>query len=255
MIVRIDHPFWRRLFGALLVAYGLLGLLIVIGGAALVANSVARVDGIVSTIDTQRQVLVRSLDATETFLHDAHSGSTNVGSSLTAAVDSARQTADLTRSLATAMDQLSAASSISILGQQPFGGLGTTFGGVASQATSLGDSLDHTADALARNGTDLTQVSADLGNIETEITDLRGQVAAMNLGTDDVASIDRAIETSRLVLFGVLLWLALQALIAVLAGLVLLRWTPVTTAEITEEVTAAEEEGREGPGLQLDGMR
>src|SRR5579872_5733784 len=110
MIVRTDHPFWRRLFGGLLVAYGVLGLALVIGAGALVTSSVGNLNGIATTIETQRQVLVRSLDATSTFLRDARTGSANVGGSLTAAVDSARQTATLTRSMASAMDQLASAS-------------------------------------------------------------------------------------------------------------------------------------------------
>jgi hypothetical protein len=242
-----ERPFWRRLFGALLVAYGIFGLVLVIGGTALIIPSIGRLDGLAGTIETQRQVLVRSLDATSTFLHDARSGTGNVGASLSATVDSARQTATLTRSLAGAMDQLATASSLNILGQQPFAALGGTFGDVARQAETMGTSLDRTADALARNGTDLSQVTADLASVETELAALRGQVAGLPLGTDDVAGIGRAIDASRLVLGALLLWLAAQAVIAIVAGVVLVRWSPTAVEVIAEPA--------EEPGLPLEELR
>jgi hypothetical protein len=242
-----ERPFWRRVFGALLVAYGIFGLVLVIGGAALIASSLGRLDGLAGTIDTQRQVLVRSLDATSTFLHDARAGTGNVGASLTTAVDSARQTATLTRSLAGAMDQLAAATSLSILGQQPFAALGGTFGDVARQAQTMGDSLDRTADALARNGTDLNTVTTDLASIETELANLRGQVAGLPIGGDDLSGISRAIDASRIVIAALLLWLGLQAVIAIVAGAALIRWSP-SAVEVVEVPP-------DEPGLPLEELR
>ena len=239
-----DHPFWRRVFGGLLAVYGLLGLVLVIGGAILATTSIPRLDGLATTISTQREVLVRSLDATATFLHDARTGGGNVQTSLLSTVDSARQTATLTRSLASAMNQIASASSITIFGQQPFGGLGATFADVSLQATTMGTSLDHTADALARNGADLTQVTSDLAAIETEISQLRTQVAGLSVGTDDLSGISRAIDASRIVLFVLLLWLGTQAAIALVVGLVLLRWSPA----VVEVVEVPEEQ----PGMPLD---
>jgi hypothetical protein len=242
-----ERPFWRRVFGALLVAYGIFGLVLVIGGAALIASSLGRLDGLAGTIDTQRQVLVRSLDATSTFLHDARTGTGNVRDSLTATVDSARQTASLTRSLSGAMDQLAQASSLNLFGQQPFAGLEGTFSDVARQAATMGSSLERTADALARNGSDLEHVTTDLASIETTLAELRGQVAGLPLGTDDLSGISRAIDTSRIVLMALLLWLGAQALIAVVAGVALMRWSPAAV----EFIAAAPDE----PAVPLDRLR
>jgi prophage DNA circulation protein len=220
-----ERPLWRRVAGALLVAYGIGGLLLVAGGGILVASSVARLDGLAATLETQRLVLVRSLDATGTFLRDARSGTGNVQTSLVATTDSARQTATLTRSLATAMEQLAAASGISILGSQPFAGLADTFTGVARQASAMGTSLDATAASLAVNGSDLQQVREDLGAIQTEIDELRRQVSGTAIDASGLDAATRALEASRIVLFGLLVWLAVQAVIAITIGLALARWT------------------------------
>jgi hypothetical protein len=214
-------PLWRRIVGLLLVLYGIAGLALVGGGAVLVAGSVARLDGLASTIDEQRAILVRSLDATATFLTDAQSGTGNVQVSLTSTVDSARKVAGLTRSLSTAMGQLGQASTISIFGTAPFGGLTGTFGDVATQADALGTSLDATADDLATNGTDLARVHDDIGSIRTEIDSLRTELSGAGLGGADLDAVSHALETSRLVLLGLLGWLAVQAVIAIVAGLVI----------------------------------
>lgn len=225
-----ERPFWRRAAGALLVAYGIAGLVLVVGGAILVATSVARLDGLADTIRTQREVLVRSLDATSTFLRDARTGTGNVGTSLAASVDSARRTATLTRSLAGAMDGLSAATSLTILGTQPLAGLGGTFSDVARQADSLGTSLDRMAGSLTQNGTDLGLVATDIASIETELAELRRQVAGSPPGGDDLSAISRAIDASRIVLLALLIWLGAQAVIAIVGGLLLVRWSPAGVA-------------------------
>jgi hypothetical protein len=219
-----QRPRWRRVAGSLLVAYGIAGLLLVAGGGILVASSVARLDGLAATLETQREVLVRSLDATGTFLRDARSGTGNVQTSLVATTDSARQTATLTRGLASAMEQLAAASGISILGSQPFAGLGDTFAGVARQASEMGASLDATAASLAVNGSDLQQVREDLGAVQTEIDELRRQVAGAAIDASGLEAATRALDASRIVLFGLLVWLAVQAVIAIAIGLALARW-------------------------------
>lgn len=221
MTVISVRPLWRRIAGVLLIAYGMAGLVLVAGGSILIGSSVARLDGLAGTLETQRQVLVRSLNATGTFLGDARTGTGNVQTSLVAAVDSAHQTATLTRSLGAAMQQLAGATSISILGSQPFAGLGDTFSAVASQATSMGTSLDATANSLAVNGADLGNVHDDLGAIQKEIDELRRQLSGAASDATDLQPATRALDASRIVLLGLLVWLALQAVIAIGAGFAL----------------------------------
>jgi hypothetical protein len=222
---------WRRVIGLLLVAYGLAGLLIMAGGGLLVASSVARLDGLAGALETQRQALIRSMDATATFLRDAATGTGNVEASLGSAVDSARQTATLTRSLATAMDQLGAASAITIFGNQPFAGLGATLAGVSRQAAGLSQSLGHTADALAVNGGDLQHVHDDLITIGAQIDELRSEVAGAAVGAADLQTATHALDVSRIVLFGLLGWLGGQAVIAIAVGLALAGWRTQAAGE------------------------
>ena len=150
-------------------------------------------------------------------------------------VDSARKTAQLTRNLAAAMDQLSVASTISIFGSQPFAAITGTFSEVSRQATEMGASLDATADALIRNGSDLQLIRDDLSKIQGEIDTLRSQLSSLTLapGLADLKGATRTMDALRVVLFGLLAWLAVQALIAVGAGLALVR--PRRTAGVAVE--------------------
>ena len=214
-------PLWRRIVGVLLVAYGAAGIVIVGGGALLVANAVPRLDGIAQTLDTQRGVLVRSLDATATFLADAQTGTANVDTSLASTVDSLRQVTTVTRAMGVAMGGLASASTISILGSQPFGGLSGTFSDVAAQTDAMATKLDSTADALATNRADLARMHGDIGTIRTEIDSLRQELADAAIGGADLDAATHALETTRLVLLGLLVWLALQGVIAVVAGVVI----------------------------------
>jgi phage-related tail protein len=212
----------RRVVGIFLVAYGLAGLLLVAGGGALVANSSASLNSLTGVLDTQRQVLVRSLDATATFLADARRGTTNVATSLTSTIDSARATATLSRSLAAAMDQLNVASTLTILGVQPFVALGQSFAQVSQQAAAMAGSLDATADALGTNRTDLQQMGDDLAAIQVEIDTLSTQLSPSGAVAADLAAATRALDVSRMVLIGLLAWLAIQAGAAAVLGLALL---------------------------------
>jgi hypothetical protein len=194
---------------------------------------VATLDGLGQTIDEQRLVLVRSLDATATFLGDARVGTGNVQTSLTATVDSARKSAQLTRNLAAAMDQLSVASTVSIFGSQPFGAITGTFSEVSRQATEMGASLDATADALVRNGDDLQLIRDDLSRIQAEIDVLRAELSgsAAAPGLADLKGATRTLDALRIVLFGLLAWLAIQAIIAIGAGVALARPRPAVVVE------------------------
>lgn len=223
------RPLRRRFLGLLLIVYGFAGLLLVAGGAVLVVNSVARLDGLTQTLQTQRDVLVRSLGTTSTFLRDARTGIGNVQASLTATVDSARQTATLTHSLATAMGDLATASTISIFGAQPFAALGGTFSAVAGQASSMSTSLETTAQSLVVNATDLSHVTTDLTAIQADVDELQRQLSAVTIGTADISGTSRALDATRIVLGGLLGWLAVQAVIAIAAGFALARWRSPAT--------------------------
>lgn len=228
-----------RALGAALVAYGAVGLILVAIGGSLATGSLGNVDQIGAIIDSQRQALVRSLDASATFLADARRGSANVQTSLSSTVTSARQSADVGRSLASAMDQLAAASAVSILGNQPFGGLTAPLADVARHAGALADSLDATAGSLQQNSADLASISTDLSSIEGEVARLRSELSASDgLASTTVASAARAVDGSRAVLIGLLVWLAMQAILAAIAGVVL--WRAAAPARVSRRKTASE---------------
>ena len=215
----VASPIAGRRMGLLLIVYGIVGLALVVGGAFLVVGSVRNLDSLTSVLETERTVLVESLAATSTFLGDAEDGTVHVGTSLSTSVDAARRTATLTRSLATTMTQLSNASTISILGNQPFASLTGGFATVGQQASSLGAALDQTADSLAQNSSDLSTIHTDLAAVRSQVDSLRGELST----AIDLGAIETALDTSRVVLLGLVGWLALQAVGAIAIGILLVR--------------------------------
>ena len=104
---------------------------------------------------------------------------TNLQGSLIAAgasLDNGRQASTdasaMTASLATAMSELSAASSVQVLGLQPFAQLAPRFLELATRSPAVALSLSSTADSLGSTRAELTALQADVGALR----DTLGQV-------------------------------------------------------------------------------
>ena len=206
----------RRRLGYGLLAFGLSGLVLLLAAAALVFGSLAAVDDAATGFERQRVELLAMLGPASSAMDSAATSAANAGASLTASAAAADQAAVLTTRLASSFEGLAALSSFDILGSRPFAGLAGEFAQVGVDARALSTDLTSTAGALRTNVADTAAVAADLRTLATQLDELES-----SLETPDAAglgSATAAVNAARIVLVGLLAWLAVPAVIATWLG-------------------------------------
>src|SRR5207302_1824590 len=93
-----------------------------------------------------------------------------------ATLDNGRQASTdasaMTASLATAMSELSDASSIQVLGVQPFAQLAPRFSEIAERSQAVASSLTSTADSLGSTRTQLSSLQNDVEDLRTTLHEI-----------------------------------------------------------------------------------
>ncbi len=187
-----------RLVGAVFIAYGASGIVLLAALALAVLPMMATIDTVARSSADVRATLATTRDAFDGF-----------GTSLVDARHSAERASAAARSSATAAKQLADGMSISIFGAQPLISLSTGFQRQSADLQALGDELDRLAASLGRN-------EADVHAIREEVASL--QVRAGAVGVDGAAWLLPG-------LFLFIAWLALPAAAALWAGIALLRYS------------------------------
>lgn len=214
----------RRRVGQGLVAFGIVGLVLLVLAGGLVLGTLGALGSAAAELDTQRARLIEMLPPTERALEQAADTASNAGASLEASSRATRNGANLVEQLAQAMDGMSAAAQLEVLGVRPFGGLADELANVATRSRSLAADLDATAAALDTNVTDSRAAAADIRALADELATLRNRLAsdAAHAGgasaSERAASTEASIALARLVLLGLLAWLAVPASIATWLG-------------------------------------
>jgi hypothetical protein len=206
-------PADRQRLSQLLLAFGGIGLVLILATAALVAILLGQLDAAASSLSKGQAQLTAMLEPASSSLHDAATAAGHAGASLSASEAAARDGATLTVQMAVAMDQMHALASVDILGARPFGAAAASFSELATRSRSLSASLTTTADSLAADTTDSAAVSADLDR-------LASQLDALRAGTETAAptDLDAGIGLLRIVLLGLLGWLAVPAIASLWLG-------------------------------------
>ena len=198
----------RRLLGWALVVYGVVGLVLVIGGAAIGLGLASQVERLAVTADGTLAAAVRSTDAAA----DAFG---NVDASLTEAETSADAAAALSRDASGTLASLARAMELAVFGAQPLLPLAGEFEASSEQAAALGDTLD-------RVGGSLGDTRGDVARIGTELETLSAELAALREANGSGGSA----PPLRLFVGLLLAWLLVPAVGALLGGLALLRMPP-----------------------------
>lgn len=200
-------PRQTRILGGLLLAYGTLGVLVIVGALALVAPAIARVerlvDAAVATTNSASRAATAAADAFDGFRQSMERARTSASDA--AAVS--REAAATSSSLADAMD-------ISIFGAQPLLGLSDDFRATSDQLQGLAVDLDEIGLALVASDDDLVRVESSLRTLAADLSELRGRIGAQS-GEPSVAL--------NLLFYAFLAWQALPALASLVVGVVLLR--------------------------------
>ena len=200
-----------------LVLYGLLGFALLLVGFSIVWQTFESIDQLRGSLSGQRQGLVGALRATSTTLGSAATGFDNVEKTLADARESSARAAELARGMSQTMGDLAGAAQVQVFGFQPFGQLGQGFGQASGQMLQLGDDLDRTSKSLGQN-------AGDIRTIKTNLTEVRGQldvVARAFDGTPLLGGSPADLQPFKIAIYGLLVWLAGQALVSVLLGLAL----------------------------------
>ena len=207
----------RRRLGFGLLAFGISGLVLVLLAAVLVLGSLAAVDTAVSGFERPRAELVAMIDPAASALSDAATSASNAGASFTRASDASRRAADLTLRLATSFEGMAGLGSFDVLGARPFAGVASQFTDVATQSRTLSTDLTATADALATNVADTGAVAVGLRALSDRLRRLEASTGASPSGAAGGGS-SLPIGAARLVLLGLLAWLAIPAIVSTWLG-------------------------------------
>ena len=197
----------RRLAWGLIV-YGLLGLVLVVGGALIGLQAAGRVERLASAADGALIAAARSTRA-------AAESFTNIDGSLANAQLSADQAAVLAGEASGTLDALAESMRLSIFGSQPLLPLAAEFETSAEQAAELAVTLGSVGGSLDATRADVEIIGTELGLLADELEALRG------------ADSDAGTGPSLTLFIGLLLaWLAVPAVGAFLFGLAILRQSP-----------------------------
>lgn len=194
-----------RALGWALIAYGVAGVALVVVGALGGLEMADRIENLALRADTTLAAAQQATEATA----DSFTG---VDESLGEGEASAAAAAVLAREASATLGSLSLAMNISILGTQPLRPLAADFADSADQASALADTLDGMGASLSDTRGDMIAIGTRLDQLAAELEALR-----------DASSTEGTAPPVRLFVTIVLVWLGLQAMGAVIAGLAFLR--------------------------------
>lgn len=200
-----------------LVLYGILGFVLIGLGYQIASRTFREIDAIGVSIAQQRDALVGSLRATSATLATAGASFDGFDKTLGEAQGTSRQAADFARGLSQTMADMSGAAQVQIFGIQPLGQLGQGFTQASGQLLALGDDLERTSQSLGQNAGGLKQVQGNLAQVRVQVDGLaRAFETTPLLGAQAVD-----LTPFKLAIYGLLVWLAGQALVSILLGVAL----------------------------------
>ncbi len=188
-----------------LIVYGVMGLLLVVGGAVIGLDAAARVERLTLTAGGTLDAATRSTRA-------AAESFTSIDSSLSEAGASADAAAVLAREAGATLDSLAVAMQLSVFGAQPLISLADEFATSADQAVGLADQLDSVGGSLDDTRADVAVIGVELETLSRELEALRGSATG-----------DGGSPPLRLLIGLLLAWMAMPAVGAIVFGVALLR--------------------------------
>jgi hypothetical protein len=214
----------RRRLGWLLVAYGASGLLLAALGLGLILASLGTIADLARSVDAQRREVVALFESTATTLDRIAIASDDASASLTRTAETARRASALTTELADAMAELSRSADVVVLGTRPFAPVAAAFARIGERARAVSTELDRTASSVDRDAASLARIAGDVRAVRIQIGRLADGLGESGAG--DSSGEPLAFAVSRLVLVGLLLWLAVPAAVSLWLGARLVRGSP-----------------------------
>jgi len=208
------------------VAYGVGALLLLLATLGLVLAALAAVESTARSIDAASgPALDGRLERVESSLSEAEAAIRGFDATLESTASSARDGRELGTSLAASLRRLATALDVTVLGTQPFAGVGTEFAATADRADALATDLETTAGSLDANRASLARLADEVDGLSGELAALRRELAAGDAGDGSTTQgrpfgldASSALALARLVVVAMLAWLAVPAVLMILLG-------------------------------------
>jgi hypothetical protein len=191
-----------------LIAYGLFGL--ILAAVLLAALGPADLGGL-GRIDTERQAVVNLIASTEKTAIDSQAAVDRATGSIDAGADAADDSAGFARQLASALRQLGSTLRVDLFGSRPFESAAGDVEGAADRAEAAAGGLDRAASEARSGAEGMTALAADLQAASVEL-------AAVRKGLEGTASLGVSLTWLRIALVGLVLWLAVPAVVSLWLG-------------------------------------
>jgi len=156
----------RRLLAWSLIGYGLIGIVLVLGGAVMGLDLAGRIERLAVSADGTLAAAARSTDA-------AAGAFTNVDASLAESEASADAAASLARDASGTLASLARSMELSVFGAQPLLPLAGEFSASSEQASALAETLDRVGGSLGDTRTDVARIGGELDGLSAELSALR----------------------------------------------------------------------------------
>jgi hypothetical protein len=196
-----------------LIVYGVAGLLL----AAVLLAALGPGDlGGLGRIDAERHAVIDLLATTETTALDSRAAVDRARSSIDAGASAADESAGFARQLASALRQLGSSLRVDLFGSRPFEAAAGDIEGAADRAEAAATGLDR-ASSDARSGAD------GMGSLASDLQTASVELAAVRRGLEGTSDLGASLTWLRIALVGLVLWLAVPAIVSVWLGIRLRR--------------------------------
>jgi hypothetical protein len=207
-----------RLLGAALIIYGAIGLAATLYGHGLVSQAFASAREIGVLAPGEKNRALRGLQSISAILDDASTASANMSSSFKESQTSLTTAASVASDVAGSFRTVAYYTGFQLLGIQPLVGMGQPFTESADRLDALSQDLTRTSAAVGANAGDMRRLSTDFTRLKSEVEGVSQSVA--RLPADPTSGEGaRRLETA---LNAMLVWIGLQGLASLFAGLAIL---------------------------------
>jgi hypothetical protein len=203
-----------RLVGSVLIAYGLIGAVLLGAVGATVARPLDDIATLGSSLDDQQAAALEALDQASATIVDTAAAVRNMDTSLAQANLATVRTAGISRGMAQTMRNLAFEMQLTIFGVQPLIGLAAGFDQSGEQLDLLADDVQAIGTALDSNRADTVAIAGGLDELARSIDRLRVAVAA----SPNVAGMTGSLGQLQLALLALIGWLLVAAVGSILAG-------------------------------------
>jgi hypothetical protein len=215
---RANRANFLRLLGVALIVYGAVGLAATLYGYALVRQAFASARELGVAAPGQQSNALSGLQSISATLDDAATTSANMTSSFKESQASLATASQVAIDVAASFRQVAQVAGFQIFGLQPMAGMVQPFQESSNRLDALAQDLTSTSAAVGANAGDMQRLSADFARLRTEVDGLARSVAA--LPTDPTSG--EGARRLEMALTAMLVWIGLQGVASIFAGLALL---------------------------------